>query len=319
VYDCTSQSAVLPHVVASAWFTDLFDRLPGYAPSAKSAVAMSTNANLALLPADDAAHDRYFCIERSTEQPTLVFFGSVLNAAALFHDEMKTSYGRAESGRFTALGAGLSALLGHLAGMGPPPVVRADLPVSDAVGSVDPERRWILGHQLFAALTQGLVLAMRAFESAMQDCDDAAAATSLSLAGDLLLASASAFRFTADFSPEIYRDVIRPSMAPPQMRRGFSGLLSSDHKYLVAVMTRSRPSMAQARQRFAELHDRLTQALQLVYDVHKLVCARFDGDAVSSIRTEACSDLPGVVLLDRFKHSRLRLLQPAGDDDLRLS
>jgi hypothetical protein len=137
----------------------------------------------------------------------------------------------------------------------------------------------------------------------------------LALAADLLLASASAFRFACDFPPEAYRDVIRPSMMPPHVAEGFSGLLSYDHRYLVQLLTRLRPLMAEGEARFPTAHARLTLALERVYDDHKFICARFGGAEAPSLRGRTCSHLSGVEQLETYRRARLRLLRPATPDN----
>lgn len=48
-------------------------------------------------------------------------------------------------------------------------------------------------------------------------------------------------RFTADFAPEAYTGTVRPSMMPPAMPPGFSGVQGPDHRMLVRLYRRMRP------------------------------------------------------------------------------
>ncbi len=260
-------------------------------------------------PADLATHDRFFRIYRVGGPPVAVFLHSMLRAAALFHAEMAAEPAERRA-YFGAVGAGFAALLAWLQGVPTAMLALEVEPMPLGASNCDPMTRWILGHQIFAALTQGLIMALQGFETAIAIGDTASAQTALGLAADLLAASAMAFRFACDFPPEAYRDVVRPSMMPPHIREGFSGLLSDDHRTLVQVLSRLRPLMAAAEIRFPDAHARLTRALQRVYDDHVLICARFGGAEAPSLRGQTCSHLSGVVQLEQYRHARLRLLRP---------
>ena len=260
-------------------------------------------------PADLATHDRFFRIHRVGGPPVAVFLHSVLRAAALFHAEMEAEpHGR--RAYFGAVGGGFAALLAWLQSVPTETLALEAEPMPLGVSNCDPMTRWIIGHQIFAALTQGLIMALQGFETAIVIGDSTSVRAALGLAANLLAASAMAFRFACDFPSEAYRDVVRPSMMPPHIREGFSGLLSDDHRALVKVLTRLRPLMAAAEIQFPAAHARLTRALQRVYDDHVLICARFGGAAAPSLRGQTCSHLSGVVQLEQYRHARLRLLRP---------
>ena len=176
-------------------------------------------------------------------------------------------------------------------------------------------RRWVLGHQIFAALTQGVIFALQGFEVATREPDHQHAREALKLAADLLMASATAFRFTADFPPSAYRDVVRPSMMARHVGEGFSGLLSVDHRQLVALLVRMRPLMGEAVTRFASEHKHLTLALNHVYENHKFVCAQFVGAKKPSLRCPNSGPLPGVEQLQRYQRARVGLLRPDSGTD----
>jgi len=264
-------------------------------------------------PANIAGHDRFFHIHRIQGPKSAVFLHSILAAATLFYTETAAEPERC--GYFGAVGAGFAALLGYLAGVATAPIDLAAAPAPVGTSSCEPALRWVIGHQIFAALTQGLVMALQAFEAAMVAGDDVSVDSALALAADLLLASAASFRFACDFPPAAYEDEIRPSMMPPHVGEGFSGLLSDDHRALVQVMTRLRPLMAEAAARFAAAHQRLTAAFQRVYADHKYICARFGGAEAPSLRGRTCSHLSGVQQLESYERARSRLLRPINQTD----
>jgi hypothetical protein len=171
-----------------------------------------------------------------------------------------------------------------------------------------------LAHQIFAALTQGIIFELQELEAAIRALGHDRARDALGLAGDLLMASAAAFRFTADFFPSAYTDVVRPRMMAQHVGEGFSGVLSADHRRLVAVLVRTRPLMGEIATRFATEHKRLTVALDQVYDAHKYVCARFVGEKKPSLRCPNSSPMAGVAQLDQYHRGRAGLLRSDSSD-----
>jgi hypothetical protein len=313
--DYAQRAATLSHRQSAAALRVIHGQLAVSDRNTAGAAASATPSVPDGSVADDEAHDRYFRICRAQESDGARFLGTIVTAATMFHAEMESAYGWADAERFAAVGAGLAALLGQIAGVHLAPVEHAAAATPTMPAKVDPMERWVLGHQIFAALTQAIVFALQDFEVAACGAEAQRARDALTLAADLLMASATAFQFTADFPPSAYRDVVRPSMMAERVGAGFSGLLSADHRQLVAVLTRIRPRMSEAVVRFAAQHQRLTRALNHVYENHKFVCAQFDGASEPSLRCPNSRPLPGVEELDRYQRARGRLLRPGAECD----
>jgi hypothetical protein len=257
-------------------------------------------------------------MRRVTQAEGTAFVRTVLMAARLFHHEMASDYAAQDAQRFAAVGGSFAALLGQIAALRLAPVEYTAPDGRAAPTSVDPMRRWVLGHQIFAALTQGIIFALQEFEAALPALEEPRARDALTLAADLMTASATAFRFTADFPAADYRDVVRPSMISREVGEGFSGLLSVDHRRLVAVLVRIRPLMGEAARRLPVEHGRLNLALTQVYGDHKFVCARFGGTEQASLRCPHSSPLPAVEQLKRYQSARVQLLRASTDSDIEL-
>lgn len=276
----------LPEVMTTLW-------CHGSAP-----LASADRCNMTV---GEAEHDRFFGIHRVCRDPT-----------ALWR---------------TALAHSLPEIIGRLAAQTPPrqePDLLAGL--SDALpsevfrslieappGRCDtpwaPLDWWVEGHRLFAVLTQLATVALR------HSCRHGrlgmpnAANAGLDAAAALFRSSAAALRVTANFSPTEYREQVRPLMAPPRLAAGFSGLLSVDHRMLVAALRQFRhgtydPAMCL---RVA----RLRAALAAVYKAHEGVCERFIGEAAPSLRTvtgsrQSCA----VIVLHELAERRIGLLDP---------
>jgi hypothetical protein len=276
---------------------------------------------IALMPgagalADDGMHDRYFRISRVAGNEGVTFLCSVLMAGLLFHAEMDSSYAAEDASRFAPVGLGLAAILSWIADARIAIVEHREVGSATRMMDIDPMRRWVLGHQVFAILTQGIAFALQDFEAADRESRLWHAGMALGLAADLLIASGTAFRFTADFQASDYRDVVRPSMMAEHVGEGFSGLLSIDHRLLVAMFGRLRPAMGEIAKHYPAAHERLAMALNYVYENHKYVCAQFDGTAKPSLRCPKSKALPGVVQLEQFQRARMALLLPQMGSEL---
>jgi hypothetical protein len=313
--DYALRASTLSHSEAATVLHALHDRLPPRDTTVISDEAPATRRVAGRLLADDAAHDRYIHVCRVSQFEGTAFLRSIIMAATLFHTEMASVYGPPDAQRFAAVGSGFAALLGQIGGIQVAPVEHTAAVATAVPPALDPMRRWVLGHQIFAALTQGIIFALQDFEAAFRQLEHQRATDALKLAADLLMASATAFRFTADFPPSVYGDVVRPSMMAEHVGEGFSGLLSVDHRQLVELLVRTRPLMAGAATRFASEHKRLTLALNHVYDDHKFVCARFVGAKKPSLRCPNSGPLPGVEQLQRYQRARVGLLRPDSGTD----
>jgi hypothetical protein len=313
--DYALRAETLSHAEAIPVLRALHAQLPACDAIVPNHQAPAPRGAAGRLLADESAHDRYFHVRRISNPKSTDFVRGAVMAASVFHTEMSENYGPADARRFEAVGLGLAALLGQIGGTRIAPVEQTATGTLGPPPAFDPRHRWIVGHQIFATLTQGIIFALQEFESAIHESNTPHARDSFELGADLLMASAAAFRFAADFPPSAYSDVIRPSMTAPHVGEGFSGLLSADHRQLVALLLRIRPLMGDAAIRFPPQHQRVTVALNHVYDHHKFVCAEFDGAKKPSLRCPINSTLTGVEQLHRFQRARVGLLrQESGAD-----
>jgi hypothetical protein len=278
------------------------------------------DAALGLLPArvpesnaeafDPTPHDRFFRIARSSEAAGPAHVRGILTALQRFRDEAQLLDAAVLAG-YAAIWEALMNLLRAYLRLPTARRRRARPQPEMPHDTAHPMRRWIVGHHVFAAITQGVIWALQRFEQAarQQRLEDAEAA--LRLTSELFTASAAAFRFAAGFDPKHYDQVIRPSMSPPVVPEGFSGGMSVDHGHLITVMRRLREPLAAARALHADAHAEMSAALAQVYDDHKFVCARFGGDELPSLRMQRQSTPPtSVDMLERFKERRTEMIQP---------
>ncbi|GAA2991021.1 hypothetical protein [Streptomyces fulvorobeus] len=240
----------------------------------------------------EAAFDEFFAVARCACTPALLLIDALDDTLATVR-----AFSRNPDGSLTEPDLDLAA---HAAGLIP----RTGLSESRTQATV--RQRWIQGHRLFFALTQATVIALR---HALRAPSPAGSALGLESAAHFLRASASALRITASFDAQAYHDTVRPSMAPPQAPRGFSGLWSADHRVLVQSL-REWGLAAPARSSILRpAHRRLVEVLTDVHHAHVGVCSRFVGSGPSLLRGAE----PGVQVLDRLCQRRRTALDAAPD------
>jgi hypothetical protein len=236
----------------------------------------------------------------------------VLQALTLWCDECEQPHDAAAA---TALGQALRELWqpDRAQAAGLPPVTGAALPGAriEAIPAERAVQRWLRGHQIFAVITQGLIVVVQALARAARQGDAPRVEAQVWCLARLYQASAAAFRFTADFPRAHYEGLIRPSMSEPHAPAGFSGTLSPDHACLVRALMAAQPALDLAARVCPDAHTAARQALGAMYADHKLVCARLAGLDQPSIRssTLTAERHASGELLDRFHERRSQLLR----------
>ena len=157
-----------------------------------------------------------------------------------------------------------------------------------AGGSVE---RWKRGHQVFHLYLVAMNTVLEDGEAALEAADLAALTASLRDLARLYDAATACMRYAADFSAEDYEHVVRPTMMPPHLNSGFSGLLNRDHAAMLARVRLLRPRMAAIAASQADGAEAVTAAWDAVRAAqrrnrahHMLVCRRFVSDGVSLLR-----------------------------------
>ncbi len=253
---------------------------------------------------DDLAHDAYFRVRRVEGEAPAVFARMALSARLVLLQEVLESpvalSASAVADMDRALADLLSCLFGGVVGDGP--TVNAWRSVASRD---DVMPRWIRGHQIFAALTQGLLLSFQAMGRAIRAGQTSEINRWADLTASLLRGSGAAFMLTADFPVEQYNSVVRPSMMPPAAPICLSGLMSIDHRLLVQVMRDLKPALKSLHEHDPARHEKIHAELTTVYDRHILVCARFVGKR-PSLLTAGSTEKSGPQLVEQFKQLRLK-------------
>jgi hypothetical protein len=258
--------------------------------------------------ADGTAHDTYCHVARVTGEEPRIFLYSILQAYGELLEERLAAGTSIEGGHWLQLRAALESILFYV--LGQPVVASPELhpPPPASAGQPDPVRRWILGHHVFLALIQGLIVAAHDLADALAGGRQSEAAAAFEQCGGLLEGSALAFRFASDFSAVDYNEVVRLTMMPPVAPPGLSGLLSADHRYLIKVLAALKPSFEALEPDLCSSYQHFRTAFRAAYDAHKLVCGHFSGDEKPSLLMKAESEMSAVERLDQFKQRRLRML-----------
>jgi hypothetical protein len=246
--------------------------------------------------AEQQEHDRYFEVGRSVGDAARAFAaGLSLAHLAAYENSLTMGVTLLDDQEWRQLFGGLTLLTGIAgrdaarddAGAGIAPLPARPEPAGWRDG-YDPGRRWLVGHQLFFALIQGAVVGLNCFTRAAAGQATSEADEGLALAAAFLRSSAAAMKFASDFAPDDYEATVRPAMAPPRVREGFSGLQTRDHAYLVRVFGAVKPALA-ALDGQAGAHQEFVESVVAAYAAHEFICARFRGSVLPSLRMAAAS------------------------------
>ncbi len=150
--------------------------------------------------------------------------------------------------------------------------------------------------------------------NAMTADQPAEADESLRFAAAFMRSSAAAMKLASDFATGDYERIVRPAMAPPRVRAGFSGLQTRDHAYLVRLFGTLKPVFLTVG-RTGEAHNEFIDSVLSAYAAHEFICARFRGDVLPSLRMEAASrgktQRSGTAVIREMMRARLALVDPA--------
>lgn len=259
-----------------------------------------------------AEHDFYFLVHRVHGDPAVVYRHSVLLAYRELLESARDMGSTMDDGPWCALRDGFDAMLHYVdapfarfaCGRRPQPAGEL------SVGDYDPHRRWRAGHHLFFVQIQSLVIAVNCLTAAFEADDLAGAESALTLMTVLMASSAATLRFAADFSPADYDELVVPSMKPPYLEPGFSGIQSRDHLYLVRLLMKLKPRFRTLDPRLAPTHQRFVEALADAYDAHALVCSRFGGEDRPSLLMAGEAPQLATQAIRSLKRNRLRTVNP---------
>ncbi|MEM7801213.1 MAG: hypothetical protein AAF633_18620 [Chloroflexota bacterium] len=166
--------------------------------------------------------------------------------------------------------------------------------------------RWQLGHHLFFSFVQSLIITCSRLidEIAAEEWD--AARGTIEDTTHLLWGVSVNFKLTGDFSQAAYEGYVRPNMF--EAADGFSGMWSQDHDYLVKqILRRLKPTFQNPPPQLEPSIRTFRQAFAVMYDSHKYVCERFEGEAPSLMMGEDSQKSAGQ-MIETFKRNRLRTL-----------
>lgn len=262
--------------------------------------------------ADSHSHDEYCRIRRVEDPDTLyVFTASILKAYEELLEDAVSGGSSLTQKQWLALRAAFESLLHLVAGSKSAAQIRAELEVVHIkqVDTLwcDPLNRWIRGHHVFLVLIQGLIVAINCFVTAQAEDSPEDAFSALELATLLMDGSSASLHYAGDFPTSDYDETVRPSMMPPNVPPGMSGILAVDHRHLIKLLQSQRNLFRAIAPGLRQKYEEFVTAFGCTYDAHKLVCAHFRGDERPSLLNGNAAE-SGVELLDDLKSVRLRSL-----------
>ncbi|MEC4891466.1 MAG: hypothetical protein SAL07_06850 [Oscillatoria sp. PMC 1051.18] len=257
--------------------------------------------------------DNYMGVVRVDGDPFFVLLQSILQAYSELLEEALSVGTSIKAPKWRNLRHAFESILSYLAQESIPPSADPCLTISPRSNPADnndnPLRRWVIGHHVFYVLIQSLIVALNCFHAEMKAENFQEAEVAIAIATSLMWGAESALRFTGDFSSSQFQDVVRPSMMPPNAPSGLSGQFSMDHLYLVKLLSKLKPMLANLNHSLMTQHQQFTKAFEATYEAHKFVCGKFVGINSQSLRMNSSSKKSAVDVLNDLKILRLKNLK----------
>lgn len=257
-------------------------------------------------------YDGYFSVKRAAGASTDIWLYSFLQTYSELLEEVLFHGTTLDIHTWSQLRMALDAMLLYVSqgklSLETEAFAYADITKSPLKEHFDELHRWRVGHHVFLVLLQSLILVFNCIDGAIKEGESHKAGLLLDLASSLMYGSAAALRFTSDFPVQGYEEKVRPSMAPPHVEPGFSGLQSLDHQYFIRTLRDMKSVIQQSEPSIKVRYDRFLSAFAQTYEAHKFVCSRFNGDSEPSFRMNHASKRTASDVLENLKRARLRTI-----------
>ncbi len=183
--------------------------------------------------ADSRHYDAYFRIDRTHDPAT--WWAGAQRVARLVVDDLPAT-GLDEDLRADLL-AGVSRLL--LASASAPAHSGTTMPVRTPPYGEDgvAARRWKLGHHLFHHMLALMNSHVDAIASALDESDPVTVGPLVEELTVLYDSATATMHYASSFPVSAYAETVRPSMEPPWMPPGFSGMFNREHETLLSGLT----------------------------------------------------------------------------------
>ena len=168
--------------------------------------------------------------------------------------------------------------------------------------------RWQVGHHLFFTYVQALLVICSKIKKHLDNENLGLANAEIERATQVLWGVSVTFKLTGNFTQAAYDGYVRPNMF--EADEGFSGMWSHDHDFLVKKVLRElKPVFQDPPSELNASIQKFRQAFAIMYDSHKYVCGKFEGDAPSLLMGEDAQKT-AVGMIDTFKNNRLNVIRP---------
>jgi hypothetical protein len=261
--------------------------------------------------ADKDSHDEYCRIKRVYEDASLnIYIHAILRAYEEFVEDSISGSSSLTDRQWHQLRGAFDSVLRFLIGdLEIERLWQDELPEKSLwrhEQPCDPLARWLRGHHVFLVLIQCVITSLNCFFNAYKTRELELSTFALDLTTKLFDGCSVALHFAGDFSPIVYEASVRPTMMPPQVPPGMSGVLARDHEYLVRLLRTQKQVFKTLDPVTKQQYMRLVSAFENTYESHKLVCSHFVGDEGPSLLNRDEQAEAAVDVLDKVKHIRLR-------------
>lgn len=158
--------------------------------------------------------------------------------------------------------------------------------------------RWIVGHHMFNMITTFLTLSVERGIAAIEADDEQAAVRHLDRAGTFLRAGIACEWYAANFSSDIYAEIVRPSMQMQDVPGGdgFSGDQNAEFNRFKATKERLKTFLREKNGQLTPMVQQMIRQFVEMYvqdgEHHVLLASAMTGNGPSISQEEWLKDLP---------------------------
>lgn len=169
---------------------------------------------------------------------------------------------------------------------------------------------WKKFHWIFLIFVQGLILCLLRFEKAIKIHNLNQVKLELETASNLMIGAGAVMKLAGSYSRKEYQEQILPTMKPPNMKiEGFSGLMSSDHAYLVTLWKQNKKNFQDLPLSLQPHYEKFLLAYKIMASSHRNICSKFGGGEVGGSVKHPTKN--ALLALEKIVQARWHMINPS--------
>ncbi|NEQ08641.1 MAG: siderophore biosynthesis protein [Moorea sp. SIO4E2] len=169
---------------------------------------------------------------------------------------------------------------------------------------------WKKFHWIFLIFVQGLILCLLRFEKAIKIKNLNQVKLELETASNLMIGAGAVMKLAGSYSRKEYQEQILPTMKPPNLKiKGFSGLMSWDHAYLVTLWKQNKKNFQNLPLSLQPQYEKLLLAYKIMASSHRNICSKFGGGEVGGSVKHPTKN--ALLALEKIVKARWQMINPS--------